>query len=163
MKYLLKTHENPVIKLDLDSQESLNEFINRIWIIKNLGLKVDSIVCYDTRHGYHIYLYLDNILTNFDMLIIESLLGSDFRKQLYNYLKMKNGTENWDILFEEKYVFNHLGHRICLSKEELNQELSDKIMNLISFGTERNTGIFMRKPGTEEGKKVKGADGIDGG
>lgn len=158
MNYLQTEHKNPVIKLDLDSQEALNEFINRIWIIKNLGLKVNTVECYDTKHGYHLYLYLDNILTNFDILIIETLLGSDFKKQLYNYLKMKNGTENWDVLFEEKYVINHLSHRICLSKEELNEDLSDKIMNLISFGTERLTGVFMRKPKTEEGKKVKGEE-----
>lgn len=164
LSYLVKQIEDPIIKLDLDSQEALNEFMNRVWIIKNLGLKIEKLECYETNHGYHIYLYLDNILTNFDILMIESLLGSDFRKQLYGYLKVKNGTKNWDVLFKEKFVYNHLDHKIPLSaekySEKLNETISRKLMNLISFGEERKTGIFKRKPGSDEGL-VQHEEGID--
>ena len=88
---------------------------------------------------------MDNVITNIDILILESLLGSDYRKQLYSYLKLRNGAKHWDVLFERKFVFNHLGHEIELSKEELNPEYSKLIMNIISFGDERNNGIFKKK------------------
>jgi len=169
LEFFLEKQKNPIIKLDLDSENELNEFLNRAWIIKYLGISVKDIEVYDTKHGYHIYIYTDNIFTNVDIIILQLLLGSDYRKEFYSYLKLKNGSSNFNVLFERKYVYNHLDHEIELSKEEFNdyysrkfkEELSKedinpsyskKIKNVISFGDERNTGIFKKKANAEPDK-----------
>ena len=49
-----------ILKLDLDGKNGLDIFLQRMWIMKYLGLKTEYVKVYHTTNGYHLVLGLDN-------------------------------------------------------------------------------------------------------
>ncbi|MGQ4915648.1 MAG: hypothetical protein ACP6IU_13040 [Candidatus Asgardarchaeia archaeon] len=123
-----------VLKLDLDGKNGLDVFLQRMWIIKYLGLRVEDVKVYDTINGYHLYLYCNNAIDDLRAVLFQALLGDDYRRALCNYLKIVHGSTNWNVLFKAKYKINQLGERIKVSEEKFNPELTNKIKDLIFLG-----------------------------
>ena len=130
----LQIEETTDLKLDLDGKNGLNTLISRIWILKYLGLSLKDIKVYDTVNGYHVVISCANRLSDMEIILFQLLLGEDYRRGLYNYLKVKKGVLDWNILFKEKYKINQLGDRIKVSEEKYNEELSKKIKDLTVLG-----------------------------
>ena len=88
-----------IIKIDYD-HKSIAKYINKILPIAEIlyydGLKLKCIGAYDTAHGKHLYFTANKEFTTTEILLIESLLHSDLRKQAINYV------EDTDILFKNK-------------------------------------------------------------
>ena len=88
-----------IIKIDYD-HKSIAKYIKKILPIAEIlyydGLKLKCIGAYDTAHGKHFYFIANKELATLEVLLIESFLYSDLRKQAINYI------ENTDILFSNK-------------------------------------------------------------
>ena len=126
---------NSVIKIDLDGKNSLGTFISRMWMIKYLGLYIDNIKVYDTRKGYHVYLHLAQTLENWEILLIESILGDDPVRVMCSYVKLRQGVEGIekiDVLFMEKYRVNMYNEIETLSTEEINPHFSQQIEGILN-------------------------------
>jgi hypothetical protein len=122
------------LKLDLDGKYGLSEFLKRIWILKYLGLRVVKVLVHDTVNGFHVRLVCDTQIDDIKTVLIQALLGSDYRRELCNLLKIERGSQHWNILFKEKWATDKLGNEYKVSKETYNKELSDKVLRAIQLG-----------------------------
>lgn len=122
------------LKLDLDGKYSLSNFLRRIWIIKYLGLRVNKVKVHDTVNGFHVRLVCDNQVDPLKTVLLQALLGSDYRRELCNLLKIERGSKHWNILFKQKWATDKLGREYQVSKETYNRELSQKVLRAIQLG-----------------------------
>jgi hypothetical protein len=122
------------LKLDLDGKYGLSEFLKRIWILKYLGLRVVKVLVHDTVNGFHVRLVCDNQIDDIKTVLIQALLGSDYRRELCNLLKIERGSKHWNTLFKEKWATDKLGNEYKVSKETYNKELSVKVLRAIQLG-----------------------------
>ena len=123
-----------LLKLDLDGKNGLDTFLNRMWIMKYLGLKVVNAKVYHTTNGYHLVLELDNEIDDLKAIFMQLALGSDYRREVCNLLKIERGCKDWNTLFKAKYKVNQLGQRIKVSEEKYDADLSQKILDLLRLG-----------------------------
>ena len=123
-----------VLKLDLDGKNGLDIFLQRMWIMKYLGLKPIDVKVYHTTNGYHLYLTLDNEIDNIKAIFMQLALGSDYRREVCNLLRIERGCKDWNILFKAKYKVNQLGQRIKVSEERYDPQLSQKVLDLLLLG-----------------------------
>lgn len=122
------------LKLDLDGKYSLSHFLDRLWILKYLGLRVTKVKVHDTVNGFHVRLTCDNQIDDIQAVLIQALLGSDYRREMCNLLKIERGSKNWNILFKQKWKTDKLGFEVRVSKETYNPELSLKVLRAIQLG-----------------------------
>lgn len=97
-----------IIKVDWDSKK-LKPLKSRLKTVLNkLGtiVKFEQLKLKRTANGYHLYLgifvpdeYPDNLTT----LIFQLLLGSDYKRELYNYKRICKHIQDWNVLFTAKY------------------------------------------------------------
>jgi len=86
------------IKIDIDNHK-FNEYIKHFKKMYNLiscKIQFDNAQVFRTKHGYHIYIKQNRVISKKEINVIECLLGSDLFKQAYYYL------EGNDILFKIK-------------------------------------------------------------
>jgi len=89
-----------LIKLDYDGH-TLHTYDKRKWIIKYLGLTFEWIEIHNTVHGgFHVRIKLKENLKPLEILAIQVLLGSDYKRETYNLLRVRNKIKNWNALFE---------------------------------------------------------------
>jgi len=98
-----------ILKLDFDDysfRKIKKEFTRKnLWIIRFFKLKIKKIQVFKTRKGYHIYLYINNRLSNKDIVFLQLALGSDFMRECYYWRRIKYPKlpkREWNILFYEK-------------------------------------------------------------
>jgi len=124
-----------LLKLDLDGKNGLSNFMDRIWIIKYLGLAVKRVYVHHTVNGFHVRLLCDNKIEPLEQILIQSLLGDDFKRALCNFLKFERGSKtSWNPMFKRKWATDKLGQEIEVSRETYDKELSQKVMKLIQLG-----------------------------
>ena len=73
-----------------------------------------------TKHGYHIYLFLKNVLDEKAICFIQCAMGSDYRRELFNWMRILRGTwkrRTFNVLFTKKFAVDWKG-RLILSSEE---------------------------------------------
>lgn len=138
-KFLLKLSKGEYknlkfLKLDLDGKNGLDIFLKRMWIMKYLGLKTVNAKVYHTTNGYHLVLKLDNEIDNLKAIFMQLALGSDYRREVCNLLRIERGCKDWNILFKAKYKVNQLGQTIKVSQERYDPELSQKVLDLLRLG-----------------------------
>lgn len=122
------------LKLDLDGKYGLSIFLKRLWIIKYLGLRVRKVLVHDTVNGFHLRLVCDNHIDPVKAILLQTLLGSDYRREMCNLLKVERGTKHWNLLFKQKWATDKLGREYPVSKESYNKELSQKVLRAIQLG-----------------------------
>ena len=122
------------LKLDLDGKYGLSNFLGRIWILKYLGLRVVRVKVHHTTNGFHARLICDNQMDPVKAAFIQALLGSDYRREMCNLLKIERGAKNWNLLFKKKWKTDKLGYEVMVSKESYDRELSEKVLRAIQLG-----------------------------
>jgi hypothetical protein len=122
------------LALDLDGKYGLSNFMDRIWILKYLGLKILKVRVYHTTNGFHAKLTCDNQIDDVKAVLIQVLLGDDYRRGVANLLKVERGCKNWNFLFKQKWKVDKLGDLVQVSKESYDQELSGKVLRAIQLG-----------------------------
>lgn len=122
------------LKLDLDGKYSLSEFLKRIWILKYLGIRVLQVKIHHTTNGFHARVRCDNQIDDKTAIFIQLALGSDYRREICNLLKLERGAKNWNMLFKRKWATDKLGNEYQVSKETYDKELSQKVLRAIQLG-----------------------------
>jgi len=122
------------LRLDLDGKYGLSTFLERTWILKYLGVKVVGVKIHHTMNGFHARLICDNRIDDVKAAFIQALLGSDYRRELSNLLKIERGSKNWNVLFKQKWKTDRLGNEVLVSKEIYDRELSEKVKRAIQLG-----------------------------
>ena len=123
--------ENAILKIDLDAY--IDVFLERMWLMKYLGLDIRKIEAYKTNQGYHLYIYTSNTLNKLEILLFEQILGDDHRRAAYNYLRIKSNARNFDPLYSRKYKLNRLGEIEQVSEEKYLPELTEKIGAIVAI------------------------------
>jgi len=122
------------LMLDLDGKNGLDLFLGRTWIMKYMGLRTVAARCSHTVNGYHLELDLDAHIDDVKAVLMQLALGSDYRREVCNLLRIERGGEGWNNLFKAKYKINQLGQRVQVSEESFDPELSKKILDLLWLG-----------------------------
>jgi hypothetical protein len=120
--------------LDLDGKYGLSNFMDHIWILKYLGIKILKVRIFHTTNGFHAKILCDNEIENIKAILIQVLLGDDYRRGLANLLKVERGCSNWNFLFKQKWKVDKLGDLVSASKEAYDKELSEKVLRAIQLG-----------------------------
>lgn len=142
------------LAFDLDGKNGLDTFISRRWIIKYLGLKVGEpnltlykkhperyegvpetpVRVWHTTNGWHLEIDLDNEIENVKAVLMQSLLGSDYRREMCLLQRIERGCQDWNNLYKQKHKVNELGQRVRVSLERFDSELAAKILDLLVLG-----------------------------
>jgi hypothetical protein len=141
------------LALDLDGKNGLDTFISRKWIMKYLGLKVGTpnneliknskrydncsdtpVRVWHTVNGWHLEIDLDNEIDNVKAILIQAILGDDYRRAMCLLQRIERGCQNWNVLYRQKYKVNELGQRVLVSYEKFDSEISQKILDLLELG-----------------------------
>jgi len=120
-----------VLKLDLDGKQSFTEFLDRLWIIRGFGLAPKKVEVHDTENGFHVRMHCDNDIDDKTACFMQLALGSDYRREVFNWLRIERGCQDWNLLFKKKTIVNKVGQTVQVSQETYNPELSEKVMLII--------------------------------
>jgi hypothetical protein len=96
-----------VLKLDIDSfskRIKLN-ILKRLLLFKRYtGSKIVDIKEVKSNHGLHIYIeFIPKVeLDNRDIVFFQLFLLSDWRRELFNWLRVKHNMPHWNVLFKKK-------------------------------------------------------------
>jgi len=106
----LKEYE---LKLDFDFKiyslsEFARQFVDKLRFLQRFyGIYLKSIEIYETNKGYHFYLKVttERKLNNKDIVVLQLALGSDYKRELFNWLRVRRGQKfkHWNVLFKCKY------------------------------------------------------------
>ena len=146
------------LAFDLDGKNGFNVFLQRRWIMKYMGLKVGNpnlelyhsedprtrkkyenipeipVRVWHTTNGWHLEIDLDNEVENIKAVLMQALLGSDYRREMCLLLRIERGCKNWNNLYRQKHKVNELGQRVRVSLERFDEEMSRKVLDLLELG-----------------------------
>jgi hypothetical protein len=103
------------LKLDFDGKQTDYEgHVKRIKLCLNIigFIRIKDVNIMQTKKGFHTYLTVSSNKTDLlpkDIVCLQSLLGSDFKRECFNFLRVKSGmllNENWNVLFSKKWDSN---------------------------------------------------------
>jgi len=103
------------LKLDLDDPNSAVS--EQVWGIiyhrltaveKFFRMKNINTVTKLTKHGSHdiITFTTDKQLTDYDIVFLQLLLLSDWKRELFNWLRVRSGCKKWNVLYKQKFDKN---------------------------------------------------------
>ena len=111
------------LKLDFDfkprsAKRFAKEIANKLnFLTSFFGIRVIDVKVYETNKGLHLYisLYSNVELTDEDIVVLQLALGSDYKRELFNWLRVrsKDKFKHWNVLFKVKYKNGKI-----ISKEE---------------------------------------------
>lgn len=82
------------------------EFVSKLRFASiNLGLEIGKVKVYETNKGLHIYIdvYSELKLNSKDICFIQLLLGSDYKRELFNWIRIRGRYRGkWNVLFINK-------------------------------------------------------------
>jgi hypothetical protein len=129
------------IKLDFDSKRLPIERIK--FVCRFLRLDVDDVQVHKTvrkwkpnsrksDYGWHVRISLEKPLPIYIIGYVQTLMGSDWKRECYNFIRIVNlltreikskiMSENWNVLFNRKYL-----RRKLASVEEFDHEMTRKL------------------------------------
>lgn len=104
------------IKLDMD-EKNKSFFEDLALLSRFFNFRIKGIKAVKTRHGKHVRIWIDRVFEPEDIVFFQIFLGSDKKRELFNWLRVRSGCERWNVLFKEKYKFKK-GKLELLSEEE---------------------------------------------
>jgi hypothetical protein len=122
------------IKLDFDEHKGQRLDVKRIgWIAKFCRLTVEDVKAWRTAHGIHIRINTREKLHPLVVVLIQSLMGSDYKRETYDACRVLNIMKHperysetaknlWNVLYYKKLV----GRRV-VSKERFDPKLTKKL------------------------------------
>jgi hypothetical protein len=134
--------------LDFDGEGGV-DFDRFKTIVHVVGLKVLDLKAFKTARGIHLYLdvefraecvflkgnhvspvptlYYLPYAKDLDILLLQTLFGSDYRREAFNYTRVRSGISDWNVLFAEKWGHDEEGNKVMLSREVEDKELEEKL------------------------------------
>jgi hypothetical protein len=120
------------LKLDFDKKNKLD--IKRIgWVSRFCRLTVKDVKAWKTKNGIHIRIWIKEKLHPLIVVLIQSLMGSDYARECYNACRVLNLTINpekysktaheiWNVLFYKKIYKGKV-----VSEEKFDKKLTKKL------------------------------------
>ena len=58
-----------------------------------------------TKHGIHVTIEFKSKLpiSDKDIVFMQTLLGSDWKREIFNWKRVRSGLKNWNVLFNKKF------------------------------------------------------------
>lgn len=130
MTFFIRKHES--LCLDFDNKHEYESFKKRLaWLKNKLPFKITKAHVLKTYHGFHVILDLQKSLSPRETIFFQTLLGSDYRREYHNYIKITRGKKFfkncWNTLFMEKY--NAKGD--LLSQEKYDKQLTKDLRQVL--------------------------------
>jgi len=98
-----------ILKLDFDtkSQKKLQQMVKRVVkVIQLTNLQiVDAPISPSNSGKYHMRIYLKQPIPDIVAVCLQALMGSDYKRETFNLLRVLNNIPNWNVLFIRKYRF----------------------------------------------------------
>lgn len=94
--------------LDFDNPIPRNWYIKLLWVSRTIHAKPIYCRTDKTKHGYHIIVKWDREWSDYQILALQSILGSDYRREALNLFRLDNSPQTpaakqrWNILYERK-------------------------------------------------------------
>lgn len=124
-----------LIKLDYDKNYPQKRIgVERIgWISRFLRLTIDDVKAWKTKNGIHVKIWVKERLSPLMIVMIQSLMGSDYARESYNLVRVMNlldkrkkysrvAKEHFNVLFYKKKVKGKVA-----SKEVFSKRLTKKL------------------------------------
>ena len=127
-----------LLKLDYDNitvKDVQLIWHHRGWLLKYFT--INWMVCFETTNGYHVKVDIYEYLSDYDIFVMEMLMGSDINRTIYNFLRKFDGQlkDDYDRLYTKKYLilstapksFKEIGNEsLCPElQERLEHELEE--------------------------------------
>lgn len=97
---------NSTLKIDHDNDHITDDdFISRLKAILPLyGVRSCEIRAFATVRGRHIYVDLDRKIPDLEIVLLQTLLGSDPYREIFNLERVReNQIKDWNVLFCAKF------------------------------------------------------------
>ena len=96
------------LKLDLDKPNTIMwaEQNHRLIVIEKFFRMKDIYTETKlTKHGTHdtITFTTDKKLTDYDLVFLQLMMLSDWKRELFNWLRVRSGCKKWNVLYKQKY------------------------------------------------------------
>jgi len=129
------------IKIDIDFKpieyaNFVHNLVEKMVFLEDVfGLKFINVDVYETGKGLHIYFKVETErkLKNTDIVVIQLALGSDYKREIYNWLRVRNGgnVKYWNKLFKVKTV---KGKIVGVEhKSDLAKDIEREIMRVLKL------------------------------
>jgi len=117
-----------------DIEDFAREFASKIvFAFRLFNIDYVSTEVYETNKGYHVYVYANPKieLDNKDVIIIQLILGSDYKREAFNLYRVMSGEygqkdRSWNVLFHRKFS---KGVEVSSEKSTEQSELMTEIIN----------------------------------
>lgn len=94
------------LKLDLDNPVDIVSLGKRFVVVRKFFQITDHVIDEKpTKHGRHITIKFETKkkLKDEDICFLQLLLGSDWKREMFNWLRVRSGCKRWNVLFKKKY------------------------------------------------------------
>ena len=111
-----------ILKIDYDRKgyAALQAFMFRYEMFKrNIPKLVETADLTETHKGYHIRIYLRRPVSDMECLFFQSILKSDWLRELRNYKRLKSKSGLFNILFVFKKRRGYVSRERKLSRKTL--------------------------------------------
>jgi len=109
-----------VLMLDLDGKfgkRKKNLLAKKLVLLsKYFNFEVKNLMVKPTKRGWHVRIEVDRELDDRDVVFFQLFLGSDWRREFWNWLRVKHNWKPYNVLFKEKYRFK--GKNLILVSRE---------------------------------------------
>ena len=124
-----------VVKLDIDRKKI---DLQRINIVHQLitywrDMKFRSARVYKTKNGWHVHLEYEMKVSDRDVILMQSLMDSDFKRETLNYIRVgsRKYGDDWNVLFAKKSEYK-IGKKMkVVSRERYDRVLSEKLESML--------------------------------
>lgn len=100
------------ILVDIDFKPDVKTYCKQLidkltFVYKYMGVRVTDIQVFETAKGYHIYLKAvsKEKLRPIDIVVIQLVLGSDYKREAFNWRRVKGNSAvgGWNTLYKFKF------------------------------------------------------------
>jgi hypothetical protein len=105
---------------NIDGSTLLKILEQRIFVIFYFKIHIKEVLVFETKHGWHVYIEIEEQLDDMKVLFIQTALGDDFKRACFNYTRVELKIPNWNVLYTEN--------------EKYNKELSKKLYKILKKG-----------------------------
>jgi hypothetical protein len=108
-----------VLKLDLDNEQTEPVYIyknkisfsdlavfNRLKTVQRFfRMRKITADIKPTKHGRHVTISFDSDkkITDADIVFLQLMLLSDWRRELFNWLRIRSNAKKWNVLYKQKF------------------------------------------------------------
>lgn len=96
-----------ILKIDIDMRAAPNVW--ELWVqtrslmLESLGYKVIRTVKHNSRKGWHVWIHLNQDVTDYEKALLQFLCGEDYRRSRLNFYREQNGQfKDFNLLFNHK-------------------------------------------------------------